>query len=73
MEEYKVGEVFQFGKKKLKCVDVLHNNCTGCFLYGFDDCVSCIGECSWAQRSDRKNVVFIEVTEEENRNDSNIN
>lgn len=43
------------------------------FLYGFDDCVSCIGECSWAQRSDRKNVVFIEVTEEENGNDSNIN
>lgn len=32
MEEYKVGEVFQFGRKKLKCVEVAQLDCAGCIL-----------------------------------------
>lgn len=65
MEEYKVGEVFQFGRIKLKCVEAT-NNCTKCFLSDFLSCMECIGECSWNKRTDRKNVIFIEVKEEEN-------
>lgn len=65
MEEYKIGEVFQFGKIKLKCVEVSHNHCSSCFLYDFSDCGSCVGECFFTKRSDRKNVIFIEVKEED--------
>lgn len=37
MEEYKVGEVFQFGKIKLRCV--LGTGCNKCFFshFKFDD------------------------------------
>ena len=65
MEEYKVGEVFQFGKIKLKCVEA-PSDCTGCFLLSFAYCISCIGECNWNKRSDHKNVIFIELKEENN-------
>ncbi|WP_065218430.1 MULTISPECIES: hypothetical protein [Butyricimonas] len=66
MEEYKVGEVFQFGRIKLRCVEVSGGNCNGCYLRDLIDCGSCVGECFWAKRSDHKNVVFVEVTEEDN-------
>lgn len=65
MEEYKVGEVFPFGKIKLKCVEAT-SNCTGCFLSSFAYCTWCTGECSWNKRTDRKDVIFIEVKEEDN-------
>lgn len=71
MEEYKIGEVFQFGKKKLKCVEASHN-CAGCFLSSFLSsfvyCTWCTGECSWNKRTDRKDVIFVEVKEEDNEN-----
>lgn len=42
------------------------SDCTGCFLLSFAYCISCIGECNWNKRSDHKNVIFIEVKEENN-------
>ncbi len=66
MEEYKVGEVFQFGRKKLKCVETNRFDCIGCTLIEDDECRSFVGRCEDIRRSDRKNVIFIEVKEEEN-------
>lgn len=71
MEEYKVGEVFQFGKKKLKCVeDTGDNSCDGCIFFDVSDACKdlpqFIGECHYLNRSDRNSVIFIEVKEEEN-------
>lgn len=65
--EYKVGEVFQFGKKKLKCV--LHGefDCTGCVLYRVNSCRKFVGECTETSRKDRNDVIFIEVDEIENK------
>ena len=71
MEEYKVGEVFQFGKKKLKCVESDIGDCEGCAInyYGITECASLrpiIGDCLCCNRSDNKSVVFVEVIEEDN-------
>lgn len=65
MEEYKVGEVFQFGKKKLKCV---LGTCDKCVMRHVDS-IGCdvmsdyLGNCKANDRSDNKNVIFIEVEE----------
>ena len=66
MEEYKLGEVFQFGKIKLKCVQSSSSNCYRCILEKFDNCDYFIGDCDEFHRSDKKNVIFIEVKEEDN-------
>lgn len=68
-KEFAVGEVFQFGLKKLKAKKFIGDKqrcelcalyCTDCEdLYGFTG--SCIGE----SRSDKTNVIFVEVEEEE--------
>lgn len=68
MEEYKVGEVFQFGKKKLKCV---LGTCDKCVMRHVDS-IGCdvmsdyLGNCKANNRSDNNNVIFVEVKEEEN-------
>lgn len=75
MEEYKIGEVFQFGKKKLKCVEGLGKFvCKRCIFADFkeescEDISLFVGECFHNYRSDGKNVVFIEVDEDENMNE----
>lgn len=65
MEEYKVGEVFQFGKKKLKCVEGMCDKCV--FLGKRCSVVSkYTGECMGDVRTDGCSVCFIEVEEEDN-------
>ena len=66
MEEYKVGEVFQFGRKKLKCVEVAHLDCANCILASTFPCNEFVGECAPYARQDKKNTIFIEVKEENN-------
>lgn len=72
MEEYKVGEVFQFGKIKLKCVENMEDDpCSGCVFLDshISICESLpkfIGECCYLSRNDRKSVIFIEAKEENN-------
>lgn len=68
MDEYKIGEVFQFGKIKLKCVESNTGDCDDCAInyYGITECTSLrpmIGECLCSNRSDRKSVIFIEANE----------
>lgn len=62
MEEYKVGEVFQFGMKKLKCVEAV-KNCAGCVVASLIDCKKFVGECSAHRREDFRDVIFIEIEE----------
>lgn len=68
MEEYKVGEVFQFGKKKLKCVQGM--KCSECAMSDLelDGCELMshyLGACEKRDRSDHTGVMFIEVKEED--------
>lgn len=68
MEEYKVGEVFQFGKKKLKCV--IGCKCSDCVMSdleieGCEFIARYIGACAARDREDHTGVIFIEVEEEE--------
>lgn len=59
--EYKVGETFQFGLKTFKCVE--HGYCHECVLQKIDECNYFVGECDEFNRTDKKNVTFIEVEE----------
>lgn len=68
MEEYKVGEVFQFGKIKLRCV--LGTGCNKCFFshFKFDDDIfitkNVIGPCDGISRSDKNDIIFVKVEED---------
>lgn len=69
MEEYKVGEVFQFGKKKLKCVEGC--KCSDCAMNdleieGCEYMSYFLGACAARDREDHTGVIFIEVKEENN-------
>lgn len=70
MKEYKIGEVFQFGMKKLKCVSGSCNNCVMRHVdsIGCDVMSDYLGNCKANDRSDNKNVIFVEVKEEDNEN-----
>lgn len=63
-KEFKVGEVFQCGLVKLKCVKENHG-CRGCLLDEECDCYgqlrTIVGECSGITREDKTNVIFIKV------------
>lgn len=66
MEEYKIGEVFQFGKIKLKCVKGDNETCTGCIFSKLSVCeyselVPFLGECIGTERKDKTGVIFIEA------------
>lgn len=65
--EFEIGEVFDVGLIKLKCVEVdikNENPCEGCvFTKKFHVCGiinDMIGPCASVNREDKKNVVFIE-------------
>lgn len=67
-EEFKIGEVFQCGLVKLKCVKA-NKECDGCF---FDKLISscmssCIadmtGECDSGYRLDKTDVIFVKMEE----------
>lgn len=67
MEEYKIGEVFLFGKKKLKCVEGL--KCQDCAMndleIGACEFISrYVGACAARDREDHTGVIFIEVEED---------
>ena len=66
MEEYKIGETFNVGRKKLQVVE--GNNCQGCYFD--DDTEFCfdlqeyIGNCYSKEREDAKDVCFKLIKEE---------
>ena len=63
--ERKIGETFEFEGKRL-IVKEKRNDCDGCFFDG--QCYNCrkeiAGNCSEWNRSDHKEVIFIEVQEQ---------
>lgn len=66
--ERKIGETFEFEGKKLKVVETETSKCKGCFFFGNLDCslimdIRCF--CSRGSRTDKKNVIFIEVKDEQ--------
>lgn len=65
-KEYEVGEIFQFGRIKLKCVEEYTRRCYDCVLNQTGKCNYFVGECENTHRLDNKSVIFVEVKEEEN-------
>lgn len=65
MEEYKVGETFQFGLVKLKCVAHGKNDCSGCALSCTNPCKKFVGECASYKREDHTDVIFVIVQEDD--------
>lgn len=62
-KEFKVGEVFQCGLVKLKCVEKSNNSieCKFCFLVDYAHCFDIIGECDKDRREDGKDVIFVKM------------
>ena len=71
-KEFAVGEVFQFGLKKLKVLEVKVTTpslkCIYCYFTEAckdTDPTDVVGECEANKRSDRMEVIFAEVEDEE--------
>lgn len=68
--ERKIGEVFECDNIKLR-VEEYTQNCEGCYFY--ENNITCshysgdLGKCDLSGRTDRKNVIFIEVENMEER------
>lgn len=71
MKDYEVGDVFNFGQKKIKCVESNKLcSCTGCMFRYAPERETCeylrenfIGNCR--PNKTRGQIIFIEVKEEE--------
>lgn len=64
-KEFKVGDVFQCGLVKLKCVESVPYNCDGCFLSDCCEsdiqCVNIVGLCGSFKREDKSDVIFVKL------------
>ena len=70
--ERAIGEVFDFKGVKLQVKDAVRKiSCNGCYFdkseYKCSDVHNCIGYCYEPFRSDGKDVVFVEVEDDQNR------
>ena len=65
--ERKIGEVFEFEGKKLQVRESHRYSCDGCFFNGHCEHSSnpIIGLCEKDQREDEKDVIFVEIQEQE--------
>ena len=68
LKERKIDEVFEFEGKTLKAIESKHYTCYGCFFNG--NCVPCknIGYCGPEHRTDKKNIMFVEVEQPQKLN-----
>lgn len=68
--ERSIGEVFDYKEKKLEVVESEDKNCIGCNFFQEKNCgdISILGECSGGYRADKKEVIFVEVEEDNNGN-----
>lgn len=62
-KEFKIGEEFQLGLLRLKCVkaDDTYKQCDQCFLGECWQCSDIAGDCMSSIREDKQNVVFVKV------------
>ena len=65
--ERKIGEIFEYEGKKLQVKESHRYSCDGCFFNGHCEHSSnpIIGLCEKDQREDEKDVIFVEVQEQE--------
>lgn len=67
--EFQIGEEFQCGLVRLKCIaqrEDLGTDCTGCILDGINCCAKIdilMGRCADYERTDKRNVIFVKVEE----------
>lgn len=64
-KEFKVGETFQCGLVKLKCIKS-EASCFRCYFVNEDNCFSfskIVGPCYHSEREDKTNVIFVKVEE----------
>ena len=64
--ERKIGEVFEYEGKALRVEEYKDNvnECFGCFFDGKCFLSKTVGPCAAERRTDKKNVIFVEVKEE---------
>lgn len=62
--ERKIGETFEYEEKKLKVTEIAIG-CDGCFFDGKCFLSNEAGQCKSVNRTDRKNVIFVEVQEQQ--------
>lgn len=69
IKERKVGEVFEYQGKKLRVEEIKNGGCDGCFFDGqlpsFCNKLTLAGHCESEYRTDKKEVIFVEITEEQ--------
>lgn len=65
--ERKIGDTFEFEGKKLQVKESASNGCDGCFFYMKCSSITMelSGECEVDVRDDGKNVIFVEVQEQQ--------
>ena len=67
--ERKIGETFEYEGKKLQVMKSANSGCDGCFFEG--RCSSLrkevTGYCQFEYRTDNKEVIFVEITEEQSQ------
>ena len=63
--ERKIGETFEYEGKTLRVKETTHYLCTGCFFDGRCLSVDKVGNCQVQSRTDKKNVIFLEITDEQ--------
>ena len=67
----KIGEVFEYQGKKLRVEETKNGGCDGCFFHGeilsfCNELTSAsAGHCDPECRTDKKDVIFVEITEEQ--------
>lgn len=68
--ELSINQIFQHNGIKIKVIDIESNpqlNCEQCYYFSCEPCIKCENKhlaCSIENRSDKKNVVFIEYNKE---------
>ena len=66
--ERKIGETFEFEGKKLRVEESKNGCCDGCFFDGqtpsFCNKLTLAGHCEFEYRTDKKEVIFVEATEQ---------
>ncbi len=68
--ERSIGEVFDYKGIKLKVEETEKKNCENCHFLKEKNCgeISILGECTGRYRKNKKEVIFIELEENENGN-----
>ena len=68
LKERKIGEVFEFEGKTLKAIESKHYTCYDCFFNSGNCSKYNAGYCEPKNRTDKKNIIFVEVEQPQKLN-----